>query len=160
MRLEPQGYGECLLATFAALSGVPLGAVRYQAFEYSNGVNWWSYLNSNPWGAEKFINKICKETNLNPDLFPVNFDFSSFSWKSFYEFLLKENESVSLHGKGSICVISASKNCIQEYTAHVMPFENGKLFDLSFTPIIGETYEEYCKKRDRFYIKPLSIERI
>jgi len=131
MRVEIQGYDECMLATISALSRVPLEKVRKRALETAKA-NSWSFVSNLPsqklfWST---VNILKKEFGI-PDKLP---DTEA-------QVIIGNDKKRKLppSREGSLIIIYNGKE-----TGHIVPFSNEYIYGtLGEKPV---TLKEYEKK--------------
>jgi hypothetical protein len=146
MKIETQGHNECMLATFAAVSRMPLSEVRDLALSLSGAKSWNDVLSVPCW-AEGIIYKMAKWKKIPAEAFIPPFLYMS-------DYVPVGSNSYDLSGIGTILIYY--KDAFGELTGHIAPYEDWKIYNSSEFSAEkrknGVTLEEYMNiaKENRF----------
>lgn len=144
MRVEQQGKDECMLATIAALKGVPLAEVRSKALIMGK-ISKWTILVRRPLAFWKVTKALCLEYDIPFDI--VEYRALINQPSSGYNNLLE----IPNKGKGVVTVRIFGIDDDYCYLQHIMPFENGLVYDPDKfegedDEVKGETWPEYLSR--------------
>ena len=137
MKVEPQGPNECMLATIAALANVPLAEVRERALKYAKATCWADVVYTKQyWKTVHALRRAYKA--------PVPTRATFYRWHNSATVC---GADVSLSGRGSVVVKADA------YTRyHIMPFEDGHVYDTSTPNPRPETIDAAVSRSSYLYI--------
>lgn len=155
MKVEHQGHNECMLATLAALAEVPLSEVRELACTVAEKKTWAEFCAAVISQGDvavywQVVNYLIRYYNLPLNL--VNLESNNIYMGE------GDFDRVPATGRGTILVALGGGSY------HIMPWENGKVYDPNKAPYDGESLASYIQRQQnkdwdmsKFHIMAINV---
>ncbi len=155
MKVEQQGYNECLLATIAALSNTPLKTVRKYACERAGYEHWSQMIDNVDAGTYWIYAKDIAYLFGGPDMWAlIGPAGSHVPGSSVSELDTYGMRKLPDKGRGTITFKSKRRGV---RISHIAPWKDGLIYDPE-NPKTPMTFRQYLKLRPRMKVWTVTIE--